>query len=127
VGRRRWSPTSAPSRDKCNRSRDTDELLPRSGRRLADLLAGSRGSLVICVGIAAATLEARGAGGRGRVARRLGEHVALGLELFIGITVLNLILNPTWAAVATTTLTIVVRKLVTLSLGFSAGEGGGAA
>ena len=63
----------------------------------------------------------------GRVARRLGEHVALGLELFIGVTILNLILNPTWAAVATTTLTIVVRNLVTLSLGFSAGEGGGAA
>jgi uncharacterized membrane protein len=83
--------------------------------------------LVICVGIAAATLEARGARGRGRVARRLGEHIALGLEFFIGATIPNVILNLSWAAVATTTLTIVVRKLVTLSLGLSAGEGRGAA
>ena len=94
------------------------------GLRVFSLVAGS---LVICVGIAAATLEARGAGARGRVARCLGEHVALGLEFFIGATILNLILNPTWAAVATTTLTIVVRKLVTLSLGLSAEEGRGTA
>jgi uncharacterized membrane protein len=90
------------------------------GLRVFSLVAGS---IVICVGIGAATLEARGAGGRGRVARRMGEHVALGLEFFIGATILNLILNPTWGAVATTTLTIVVRKLVTLSLGLSAEEG----
>jgi uncharacterized membrane protein len=90
------------------------------GLRVFSLVAGS---IVICVGIGAATLEAPGAGGRGRVARRMGEHVALGLEFFIGATILNLILNPTWGAVATTTLTIVVRKLVTLSLGLSAEEG----
>ena len=90
------------------------------GLRLFSLVAGS---IVICVGIGAATLEAPGVGGRGRVARRMGEHVALGLEFFIGATILNLILNPTWGAVATTTLTIVVRKLVTLSLGLSAEEG----
>ncbi len=75
---------------------------------------------MIFFGIVAATLEVRGAGGRGRVARRMGEHVALGLEFFIGAAILNLILNPTWAAVATTALTVVVRKLVTLSLGWSA-------
>ena len=85
------------------------------------------GSLVIFIGIAAATLEVRGAGGRGRVARRMGEHVALGLEFFIGATILNLVLNPTWAAVSTTALTIGVRKLVTLSLGRSAEEVSGGA
>ena len=68
-------------------------------------------------GIALAALKARGAGGRGRVARQIGDHAALGLEFFIGATILNLILRPTWAAVATTALTIVVRKLITLSLG----------
>ena len=89
------------------------------GLRVFSLVAGS---LVIFVGIVAATLEARGAGGRGRVARRIGEHAALGLEFFIGATILNLILNPTWGAVATTALTLVVRKLVTLSLGRSAAD-----
>ena len=34
----------------------------------------------------------------------------------IGATILNLVLNPTWAAVATTALTILVRKLITFSL-----------
>jgi uncharacterized membrane protein len=78
------------------------------------------GSFAIFVGIALAALEARGAGGRGRVARQIGTHAALGLEFFIGATILNLILKPTWTAVATTALTIVVRKLITLSLGGSA-------
>jgi uncharacterized membrane protein len=90
--------------------------------RVFSLVAGS---VVIFVGIAAAVLQARGAGGRGRVARRMGEHVALGLEFFIGATILNLTLNPTWGAVATTALTLVVRKLVTLSLGRSAEKVGG--
>jgi uncharacterized membrane protein len=89
------------------------------GLRIFSLVAGS---LVIFVGIAATPLKAREAGGRGHVARRMGEHVALGLEFFIGATILNLIINPTWGAVATTTLTIVVRKLVTLSLGRAAEE-----
>ena len=43
--------------------------------------------------------------------------LALGLEFFVGATILNLILRPTWAAVAITALTIAVRKLITLSLG----------
>ena len=47
--------------------------------------------------------------------RRMASHVALGLEFFIGVTILNLVLNPTWAAAQMTVLTIVVRKLVTLS------------
>ena len=46
----------------------------------------------------------------------MASHVALGLEFFIGATILNLVLNPTWAAAQMTVLTIVVRKLVTLSL-----------
>jgi uncharacterized membrane protein len=52
----------------------------------------------------------------------MGEHVALDLEFFIGATILKLILSPTWRAVATTNLTIMVRKLVTLSLGRSGKE-----
>jgi uncharacterized membrane protein len=63
------------------------------GLRIFSLVAGS---LVIFVGIAAGPLKAREAGGRGHVARRMGEHVALGLEFFIGATILNLVINPTW-------------------------------
>ncbi len=62
------------------------------------------------------------AGGQGRVARRIGAHAALGLEFFVGATILNLVLRPTWAAVATAALTIVVRKLITTSLARSALE-----
>ena len=80
--------------------------------RIFALMAGS---LVIFLGIMQATLEARGAGGRGRVARRITEHAALGLEFFVGATILNLVLNPTWMAVAMTALTIAVRQLITLS------------
>jgi uncharacterized membrane protein len=79
---------------------------------MVSLLAGS---LVIFAGIARAVLEARGAGSRARVARRITEHAALGLEFFVGATVLNLILSPTWTAVTTTALTIAVRQLITLS------------
>jgi uncharacterized membrane protein len=80
--------------------------------RIFALMAGS---LVIFLGIMQATLEARGAGGRSRVARRITEHAALGLEFFVGATILNLVLNPTWMAVAMTALTIAVRQLITLS------------
>ncbi len=82
------------------------------GLRIFSLAAGS---LVIFAGIARAVFEARGAGGRGRVARQISDHAALGLEFFIGATILNLILNPTWTAVASTAITIVVRQLITLS------------
>ena len=81
------------------------------------------GAAVIFVGVVQGALEARGAGGRARVAREIATHAALGLEFFVGATILNLILRPTWAAVATTALTIVVRKLITLSLGRSARVG----
>ena len=75
------------------------------------------GSIVIAFGIARALYVARGPGGPGRVARRIGENAALGLDYFVGATILNLALNPTWAAVATTALTIAVRKTLTFSLG----------
>ncbi len=80
--------------------------------RMASLLAGS---LIVFAGIARAAFEARGAGGRGRVARRITDHAALGLEFFVGATILNLILNATWTAVALTALTIAIRQLITLS------------
>ena len=77
----------------------------------------SVGSFVIFAGIARGVLAARGPGGRARAARQIGEHAALGLDLFVGATLLNLAINPTWAALATTAITIVVRKLLTFSLG----------
>ncbi len=84
----------------------------------------SVGSLVIFAGIARGALVARGAGGRIRAARRIGEHAALGLDLFVGATLLNLAINPTWTAVATTAITIVVRKLLTFSLNLPLREAG---
>ena len=80
--------------------------------RMFALLAGS---LVIFLGIMHATLEARAAGGRSRVAQQITGHATLGLEFFVGATILNLVLNPTWMAVAATGLTIAVRQLITLS------------
>ena len=73
------------------------------------------GSAVIFVGIARAVLEALRIRSGRLVATRISDHIALGLEFFIGATILNLILNPTWAAIQTTALTIVVRKLITVS------------
>lgn len=74
------------------------------------------GSVVILLGVARGALGAlRERSGR-PVARHVAAHTELGLEFFVGSTVLNLVLNPTWAAVQTTAVTIVVRKLVTLSL-----------
>jgi uncharacterized membrane protein len=73
------------------------------------------GSVVISIGLAQAALRAFRNRSTHLAARQVLTDVALGLEFFIGATILNLILNPTWAAVQTTTLTIVVRKLITLS------------
>jgi uncharacterized membrane protein len=74
------------------------------------------GSVVVFVGIVRAGLEALRDRSAQRVPRQIMAHAALGLEFFIGATILNLILNPTWAAIQATLLTIVVRQLVTLSL-----------
>jgi uncharacterized membrane protein len=81
--------------------------------RMTSLLAGS---VVIFLGILRATPEAIGAGGGGRVARRIEDHASLGLEFFVAATILNLILNPTWTAVAVTVATITIRQLLTVSL-----------
>ena len=87
-------------------------VLNQSGRAIESILL----VMVIFLGIMRATIETRGAGGRGRVARQIGDHASLGLEFFVAATILNLILNPTWMAVAATTLTIAIRQLLTLSL-----------
>lgn len=87
------------------------------------LLVLAVGVAVIFAGIALAAYDVRGTGGGSRVARQIGSHAALGLEFFVGATILNLVLRPTWTAVATTALTIVVRKLLTFSLGRAAREG----
>ena len=93
--------------------------LYREAVSLLRVLALSVGSFTIFVGIARGALVARGAGGRGRAAGQILGHASLGLEFFVGATVLNLVLNPTLAAAATTATTIVVRKLLTFSLGLS--------
>ena len=78
------------------------------------------GSVVIFVGLMQAALEVLRSGSGSLVALRVLRNVALGLEFFVGATIPNLILNPTWTAVATTALTILVRKLITFSLDSSA-------
>jgi uncharacterized membrane protein len=88
--------------------------------RAASLLAGS---LLIFLGILRASLGARGAGSRGRIARRIADHAALGLEFFVAATILNLILSPTWVAVAATAFTIAIRQLIMHSLRSVAREG----
>ncbi len=82
------------------------------------------GSVAIFLGILRAAREARGAGGRGRVAREITEHAGLGLEFFVAATLLNLMLSPTWAAVTATAFTIAIRQLLTLSLRSVAREDG---
>ncbi len=79
------------------------------------------GVVIVFIGIVRSVPAARGPGEGGRVAWLLGDHAALGLDFFVGATILNLVLNPTWAAVATTALTILVRKLITFSLSLNYG------
>jgi uncharacterized membrane protein len=88
------------------------------------LFALGAGSFVVFAGIARGALVARGAGGRARVARQIGDHAALGLDLFVGATLLNLAINSTWTAIATTAIVIVVRKLLTFSVGLPRREAG---
>jgi uncharacterized membrane protein len=88
--------------------------------RMFLLLAGS---VVIFVGIVRAALEALWVRTGRLAARQILAQTALGLEFFVGATILNLILNPTWTAVQTTALTIVVRQLITLSFARSTREG----
>src|SRR4051812_10750209 len=74
------------------------------------------GSVVIFIGIAQTALEAVRTSPGLHVPWRIVDHIALGLEFFIGASLLNLILNPTWTSVQVAVLIIVVRKLITLSL-----------
>ena len=97
--------------------------LYREALYLLRVLALAVGVVVIFTGIAQATLVARGTGGRSRVAGRILGHASLGLEFFVGATILNLVLNPTLIAAATTATTIVVRKLLTFSLSLQARNG----
>jgi uncharacterized membrane protein len=72
---------------------------------------------LILVGVARGALGAlREHFGR-PVARHVAAHTELALEVFVGATILNLILTPTWVAIQTAAVTVVVRKLITLSLG----------
>ncbi len=95
--------------------------LYREAVSLLRVLALSVGSFTIFVGIARGTLLARGTGGRGRVAGQILGHASLGLDFFVGATVLNLVLNQTLTAAATTATLISVRKLLTFSLGIARG------
>ena len=88
------------------------------------LFALSVGSFVIFGGIVRGALVVRGAGGRARAARQILEHAAFGLDFFVGATLLNLAINPTWMAIATTAITFVVRKLLTFSVGLQRREDG---
>jgi uncharacterized membrane protein len=90
--------------------------------RTALLFVGS----VVIIGVVGAVLETLRVGFGPHSPRRIVDHMALGLEFFIGAGLLNLIINPTWTAVQVTALIIVVRKLVTISfnrLARGSGEG----
>jgi uncharacterized membrane protein len=91
---------------------------------LMRLVALSVGGFVILCGIVRGALVARGAGGRSRATRQIGDHAALALDLFVAAALLNLAINPTWTVVATTAIIIVVRRLLTLSLGLRRREAG---
>ena len=88
-------------------------------REVLRALALSVGSFRIFVGIARGALVAHGAGGM--VAGQILGHAPLGLGLPVGVTIPNLVLNPTLTAAATTAATIVVRELLTCSLGLARG------
>jgi uncharacterized membrane protein len=73
------------------------------------------GSVIIFIGVVWAVLATLRVGFGPHIPRRIVDHMALGLEFFIGAGLLNLIINPTWTAVQATALIIVVRKLITIS------------
>ena len=84
------------------------------------------GSVIIFIGVVWAVLATLRVGFGPHIPRRIVDHMALGLEFFIGAGLLNLIINPTWTAVQATALIIVVRKLITISfnrLARGSGEG----
>ena len=71
------------------------------------------GSVVIFIGVVWAVLGALRPGSVRTSPGGVG-HMALGLG-FIGASLLNPILDPTWTAIQVAALTIIVRKLVTIS------------
>ena len=71
-------------------------------------------NLMVFAGIAEAAFEALRCGPGRRVPRQKVEHIALGSEFYIGVSILNLILDPTWPAAAA--LIILTRRLITLTL-----------
>ena len=91
--------------------------LYRDALEMLRYFALAAGSGVISIGIVRGVFAVRGVGGRSRVARRIMEGTSLGLEFFVAATVLNLVLEPTWTAVAMTAVTVAARKLATFSLG----------
>jgi uncharacterized membrane protein len=91
-----------------------------SALRIGLLLAGSS---IVFAGVALAALEALRTGSGRRVAEGMLAHASLGLEFFVGATLLNLTLEPTWTAVGITAVTILARRLITLFLDRSAREG----
>ena len=75
------------------------------------------GSVVSLVGVARGALGTlRERSGR-PVVRHVAAYTELALEFFVGATILNLILTPTWLVIQTAAVTIAVRKLISLSLG----------
>jgi uncharacterized membrane protein len=83
------------------------------------MVALAAGVAVVFVGIARGAGVARGGGGRARAAREMGSHAALGLEFFVGATLLHFVIDPSLAAAAMAALTIAVRKLLTYAVGLA--------
>jgi hypothetical protein len=68
------------------------------------------GSVVSLVGVARGALGTlRERSGR-PVVRHVAAHTELALEFFVGATILNLILTPTWLAIQTATVTIAMAS-----------------
>src|SRR3954453_5068579 len=74
------------------------------------------GSVVIFIGIVQTTFGALRIDPGLHIPRRIMDHIALGVEFFVGAGLLNLILNPTWASVQVAARNFIVRNFLTLSL-----------
>lgn len=78
--------------------------------RMTLLLAGS---VVVFIGVVKAIPKTLSQDPTRSTAQRILPHAALGLEFFVGATLLNLMLTPNWTAVQISAVTIAIRKLVT--------------
>ena len=81
--------------------------------RMALLLAGS---LVVFIGVVRALPKTLSEDPARLTAQRILPHAALGLEFFVGATLLNLMLAPNWTSVQISATTIGIRKLVIYTL-----------